>query len=372
MKGCLVLENGRVFHGDLIGATQQAYGEVVFHTGMTGYQEILTDPSYAGQIVVMTYPLIGNCGLNVRDFEAQKPWLTGFITSEACDLPSHHESEGTLADYLAKQGIVGLTGVDTRRLVQTIRQHGSLKGYIVAQDQREHLVAGMTETASEKGSLFPALPRDTVKRVTTPTIYTHTKHGDSHVVLLDFGAKANIARSLAGIGCRVTVVPATTSFDKIQALEPDGIMLSNGPGDPQDCADLLPTIRRLGETYPMFGICLGHQLIALAYGARTEKMKFGHRGSNHPVKSLATGQVWMTSQNHGYTVSEADFPAALTVTHRNVNDGTVEGIAHAELPVFSVQFHPEAAPGPQESYELFLQFLVLIRERKGQQLVYAT
>lgn len=366
MKGCLVLENGRVFHGEIIGATHQAYGEVVFHTGMTGYQEILTDPSYAGQIVVMTYPLIGNYGLNRRDFEAKKPWLTGFVTSEACESPSHYESEQTLSEYLASQGIVGLTDVDTRRLVQTIREHGSLKGYIVAAEVADKIREGAEALA------FPLLPRDWVTRVTTAASYSHTAEGEHHVVLLDFGAKANIADSLAALGCRVTVVPAQTSAEAIRALKPDGIMLSNGPGDPADCWELLPVIRKLGQEFPMFGICLGHQLIALAYGGQTEKMKFGHRGSNHPVKDLATGRVRMTSQNHGYTVSEANFPAALQVTHRHVNDGSVEGIAHRQLPVFSVQFHPEAAPGPQDAHALFLQFLALIGERKGQQLVYAT
>ncbi|MGB8955972.1 MAG: carbamoyl phosphate synthase small subunit [Tumebacillaceae bacterium] len=363
MKGCLVLENGKVFSGELIGAARRGYGEVVFHTGMTGYQEILTDPSYANQIVVMTYPLIGNYGINADDFEAIKPWLTGFVTAEACDMPSHYKSKQTLHDYLASQGIVGLTGVDTRGLVRTIREHGSLKGYIVPVPKAD---------LSDSNMNFPALPKDVVKMVTTRQMYRHTTTGDLHVVLVDFGAKGNIADSLAALGCKVTVVPATTTLEEIHALQPDGIMLSNGPGDPADCADLLPMIAKLGEFYPVFGICLGHQLLALAYGGKTEKMKFGHRGSNHTVRDNATGKVWITSQNHGYHVSTASLPAWIEVTHVNVNDGSVEGIRHRSLPVFSVQFHPEAAPGPEDAQPLFHQFLHNMKERKGHQLVYAT
>ncbi|MBL0386991.1 glutamine-hydrolyzing carbamoyl-phosphate synthase small subunit [Tumebacillus sp. ITR2] len=363
MKGYLVLENGHRFSGELIGAVRRGYGEVVFHTGMTGYQEILTDPSYANQIVVMTYPLIGNYGINAEDFEAKKPWLTGFITSDACSKPSHNASEKTLHTYLEEQGIVGLTGVDTRSLVRMIRQHGSLKGYIVSGAEIEMVDGSFT---------FPDLPRDLVKKVTTPVITQHTAEGEHHVVLLDFGAKGNIANSLAAHGCRVTVVPATTSLEIIRALQPDGIMLSNGPGDPQDNLDLLPTIRALGEEFPVFGICLGHQLIGLAYGAKTHKMKFGHRGSNHPVKDLRTGKVHITSQNHGYTVDDATLPSVLEVTHVNVNDGTVEGVRHRTLPVFSVQYHPEAAPGPEDARELFVEFTTQMNERKGHRLVYAT
>ncbi|MGZ4107464.1 MAG: carbamoyl phosphate synthase small subunit [Tumebacillaceae bacterium] len=360
MKGSLVLENGRIFTGEIIGATKRGYGEVVFHTGMTGYQEILTDPSYANQIVVMTYPLIGNYGINQDDFEAHKPWLTGFVTGETCDAPSHYKCERTLHDYLEAHGIVGLTGVDTRTLVREIRAHGSLKGYIVEAN------------AETESFAFPDLPREVVKMVTARASYTHTATGELHVVLLDFGAKANIANSLSALGCRVTVVPATTKVEEIRALNPDGIMLSNGPGDPVACADLLPTIRTLAEEFPVFGICLGHQLLALAFGGATEKMKFGHRGSNHPVKELKTGKVYITSQNHGYTVNENKLPSMLEVTHRNVNDGTVEGLQHKTLPVFSVQYHPEACPGPQDARVLFERFLYLMNERKGHRLAYAT
>ncbi len=359
MKGVLVLENGSRFSGELIGCVRKGYGEVVFHTGMTGYQEILTDPSYAEQIVVMTYPLIGNYGINGDDFEAKRPWLTGFVTGETCDYPSHFRQEQTLDQYLSEQGIVGLTGVNTRSLVKMIREEGSLKGYILP----ANLLAD-----GEKFD-FPALPRDLVRRVSTKQTYQHSVQGESHVVLVDFGAKENIAGALTRLGCRVTVVPADTEFEQIARLQPDGIMLSNGPGDPADCADLLPLIKRLATAYPLFGICLGHQLLAMSFGATTEKMRFGHRGSNHPVQDLRSGKVWITSQNHSYSVRREGFPAELVVTHKHVNDDSIEGVAHSVLPAFSVQFHPEACPGPQDAEALFHRFLALMNERKGSQLV---
>ncbi|ARU61378.1 carbamoyl phosphate synthase small subunit [Tumebacillus avium] len=362
MKGVLVLENGRQFRGELIGSSDWSYGEVVFHTGMTGYQEILTDPSYAGQIVAMTYPLIGNYGINEQDFEAKRPWLTGFITGEACDSPSHFRSKVTLHEYLAQHGITGLTGVNTRALVKTIREAGSLKGYVLPESR----------LAEAEQFQYPALPRDLVQMVSTKEMRRINVGGELHVVLLDFGAKENISGSLARLGCQVTIVPAGTSFEKIAALQPDGIMLSNGPGDPADCAEYLPLVKKLAETYPLFGICLGHQLLALAFGAQTGKMGFGHRGSNHPVQDLQTGKVWITSQNHGYSVQEHGLPHGLVVTHRHVNDGTIEGVAHQSLPAFSVQFHPEACPGPQDAEILFHRFLAGMKERKGSQLVSST
>jgi len=357
-----------MFAGDWLGAAMpqgQPYGEVVFNTGMTGYQEILTDPSYAGQIVVMTYPLMGNYGINGEDFEAEQPWLSGFVTGEVCPVPSHHRSGQSLDAYLQQQGIGGLTGVDTRALVRTIRAAGSLKGWLLNEAQMELYRSGQRELT------WPAMPTDLVQRVTTDSVYARSLYGELHVVLLDCGMKANIADSLARLGCRVTVVPASTSVDAIRALRPDGVLLSNGPGDPTDCAALLPVIRQLGHEYPLFGICLGHQLLALAYGAQTEKLKFGHRGSNHPVREVQTGKVWITAQNHGYTVCEP-LPTELRVTHRNVNDGTVEGLEHVSRPVFSVQFHPEAAPGPQEAHELFTRFLAAMTERRGGRLACAT
>jgi carbamoyl-phosphate synthase small subunit len=357
MKGSLVLENGRIFPGQLAGGSRMKAGEVVFHTGMTGYQEILTDPSYAGQIVVMTYPLIGNYGLNAFDFEAKRPYLAGFVTGEACRRPNHYLQERTLEEYLAQYDIPLLTGVDTRALVRVIREHGSVRGVFVP------------ESADVTKIEFGTRDRDLVKQVTTPVAYSFSEQGEYHVVLFDFGAKSNIAQSLADAGCRVTVVPATATAEQVRALRPDGIMLSNGPGDPLDCLDLLGTVRTLASEFPTFGICLGHQLLALAFGARTEKMRFGHRGSNHPVHDLRTDKIWITSQNHGYTVSEASLPPHLNVTHRNVNDGTVEGLRHRDLPVFSVQFHPEACPGPMDARGLFDEFMQLLEERKGQHLV---
>nr|WP_040393409.1 carbamoyl phosphate synthase small subunit [Effusibacillus pohliae] len=364
MKGRLILENGQMFAGTIIGKPRRGYGEVVFHTGMTGYQEILTDPSYAGQIVVMTYPLIGNYGINPQDFESRKPWLSGFVTAEACDEPSHWQSNQTLSDYLTEQGIVGLTGVDTRTIVRMIRDKGALKGWIVPDE------GGDPPTADELD--FPETMKGHVERVTTPAMYQASESGRYHVVVIDFGTKTNIIRSLVHMGCKVTVVPARTSFETIRELRPDGILLSNGPGDPIDCADVLPTIRKLAGTYPLMGICLGHQLLALAFGAKTGKMLFGHRGSNHPVKELTSGRVWITSQNHGYAVLAEDIPAALEVTHINVNDGSIEGIRVKSLPAFSVQFHPEACPGPRDSEGLFEKFLQHMAEQGERHLVHAT
>ncbi|MFC4768308.1 carbamoyl phosphate synthase small subunit [Effusibacillus consociatus] len=364
MKGRLVLENGQIFTGTMIGRLTRGFGEVVFHTGMTGYQEILTDPSYAGQIVVMTYPLIGNYGINPEDFESRKAWLSGFVTAEACDEPSHWQSNQTLSDYLAEQGVVGLTGVDTRTIVRIIRDKGAMKGWILPDVENEPIQVGQLE--------FPETMKGHVDHVTTPAMYPASTNGNYHVVVVDFGVKSNIVQSVVNLGCKVTVVPARTSFETIQSLNPDGILLSNGPGDPMDCADVLPTIRKLAETYPLMGICLGHQLLSLAFGAKTGKMLFGHRGSNHPVKELASGRIWITSQNHGYAVLDGQIPDELEVTHINVNDGTIEGVRVKGLPVFSVQFHPEACPGPRDSELLFETFMQHMAEREGRHLVYAT
>ncbi|GAX90837.1 carbamoyl phosphate synthase small subunit [Effusibacillus lacus] len=364
MQGRLILENGEIFEGTIIGRSRRGYGEVVFHTGMTGYQEILTDPSYTGQIVVMTYPLIGNYGINPADFESRKPWLSGFVTAEACEEPSHWQSKQTLSDYLAEQDIVGLTGVDTRSIVRMIRDKGAMKGWILPVTGNESVEAGDLE--------FPETEQGKVDLVTTPVVYEVSATGNYHVVVMDFGVKTNILRSLVQMGCRVTVVPAGTSFEVIRDLRPDGILLSNGPGDPLDCAEILPVIRKLAETYPVMGICLGHQLLSLAFGAQTGKMLFGHRGSNHPVKDLTTGRIWITSQNHGYAVLGDHIPAALEVTHVNVNDGTIEGVRVKGLPAFSVQFHPEACPGPRDSEELFERFLQFMAQQEERHLAYAT
>ena len=350
MKGKLILEDGSVFHGELLGEAE-ALGEVVFNTGMTGYQEILTDPSYCGQIVTLTYPLVGNYGVAERFQQSRQPFVKGFVIGELCDQPSNWTMEGSLGDYLQKNKIPCLHGVDTRAVTRKIRTTGAMRGIIVAANLGEAEIAERWQQT---------LSAEVVNEVTTPERYEMGNAGP-HVVVMDFGIKQNILRSLAEHGCRLTVVPADTSYQEIRALQPDGVFLSNGPGDPKAVPFAIETIRAMIGRWPMFGICLGHQLLALAFGADTYKMKFGHRGSNHPVKNLASGRVHITSQNHGYAVREESLAdKGLVVTHRAVNDGSVEGMKHQLLPVFSVQYHPEAAPGPDDNVYLFEQFMDLL------------
>ncbi|MBX6352210.1 MAG: glutamine-hydrolyzing carbamoyl-phosphate synthase small subunit [Thermoflavifilum sp.] len=347
----LVLENGAVFTGTAFGAEGESFGEVVFNTGMTGYQEILTDPSYHGQIVTMTYPLIGNYGINVDDAESRRPYVYGFVVREYAEVPSHHKSVETLDAYLKRHGIIGISGVDTRKLTKMIRERGTMKAVLTTLDTP-------IEVLREK--LAQPLPTDHIDHVTTPVIYRCP--GDGHrVVFMDFGAKQGTLRALLSRRCDVIVVPARTSAEEILAWRPHGVMLSNGPGDPMDVPYAIDTVAQLLGKVPMFGICLGHQLMALACGARTEKMRFGHRGVNHPVKDLRTGRIHITSQNHGYMVSEASLAGTdLILTHVNQNDGTVEGLAHARYPAFCVQYHPEARPGPDDSDGLFDEFIRLM------------
>jgi carbamoyl-phosphate synthase small subunit len=350
MKGKLILEDGSVFYGTLVGDST-AVGEVVFNTGMTGYQEILTDPSYCGQIVALTYPLIGNYGVAELFQQSRKSFVRGFIISELCEEPSNYQCENTLIQYLTENEIPCIYGVDTRAITRRIRSNGTMKGVIVPEDASEEVVKKYFD-------LVPVMKE--VQEVTTPEVYVMENSGP-HIVVMDFGIKRNILNSLHNLGCKLTILPADATSEEILKLNPDGIFLSNGPGDPKDVPYAIETIKELIGKKPIFGICLGHQLIALALGADTYKMKFGHRGSNQPVKNLLTARVHITSQNHGYAVEESSLKNIdVLITHRSVNDNTVEGMRHKELPVFSVQYHPEASPGPDDNTYLFDEFMALL------------
>ncbi|GAB6181093.1 glutamine-hydrolyzing carbamoyl-phosphate synthase small subunit [Desulfotomaculum defluvii] len=350
MKAYIVLEDGSVFTGKGFGATGENFGEVVFNTSMTGYQEILTDPSYCGQIVVMTYPLIGNYGINNDDFEAKSSFVKGLVVKEECESPSNWRVSNKIHEYLSREGISGIAGIDTRALTRHIRNHGTMRGIISSQ-------AITPQELVEKLINSPAITgQDFVPTVATKEIYTVPGYGH-RVVLVDFGAKTNIIRCLSKRNCEIVVVPPNTSSQDILALNPEGIMLSNGPGDPTDVPYAIQTVQELIGKLPIFGICLGHQILGLALGAKTYKLKFGHRGANHPVKDLISGRVYITAQNHGYAVDRESLPADIRISHINLNDNTVEGISHKDLPIFSVQYHPEAAPGPSDSEYLFDNFL---------------
>ena len=354
MEGKLILEDGSVFQGELLNNIK-ATGEVVFNTGMTGYQESLTDPSYCRQILTLTYPMVGNYGIADLFMQSRKSFVNGFVIGELCQEGSNWHYETSLADFLTKQGVPCLYHVDTRAVTRKIRSAGTMKGIIVPDD------AARTEI----DELFAVpIKKDVVMEVTTPERYTlGSEQNDApHVVAMDFGIKQNILTSLQQLGCRITVVPAGTAAKEVLDLNPDGIFLSNGPGDPADVPEIVEEVKKLIGTKPIFGICLGHQLLARAMGAKTYKLKFGHRGCNQPVKNLLTGRVQISSQNHGFAVdadSLKDLP--LEVTHINVNDGTVEGMRHKELPIFSVQYHPEASPGPDDNMYLFDQFWTMLK-----------
>jgi carbamoyl-phosphate synthase small subunit len=347
----LLLENGLVFEGQSFGASGTSFGEVVFNTGMVGYQEVLTDPSYCGQIVTMTYPLIGNYGVNVDDFESRRPHVKGFVVRTYSEIPSHFQSTSSLDQFLKDFGIIGIAGIDTRKLTKAIRSHGTMK-------------AVLTTDAVPDDELLKALcaplPTDQIDQVTTPMIYRCPGNG-RRIVAMDFGMKQGVIRSLLARNCHVIVVPARTTAAEVLAYQPAGVMLSNGPGDPESVPYAIDTVRQLLGEVPIFGICLGHQLISLACGAKTEKMRFGHRGANHPVKDLRTGKVAISSQNHGYMVTADSLAGTdLVLTHINQNDGTVEGVAHSKVPAFCVQYHPEARPGPDDSDNLFDAFMDMI------------
>ncbi len=361
----LLLEDGRAFAGEAVGAERIATGEVVFNTSMMGYQEVLTDPSYAGQIVTMTYPLIGNYGVTREDEESPHPQVAGFVVREMARVHSGWRAEGSLPAYLERNGIVAISEVDTRALTRHIRSAGAMRGAIAPAGVSRDDVMAMIQAHPRMENL------DLTGDVTTTREYVVPAVGIErfHVVAYDFGVKAHSPRLLADRGCRVTVVPAATPLESVLEREPDGLFLSNGPGDPQAVEPALRAIRAAGdEGMPIFGICLGHQLVARAYGARTYKLLYGHRGGNHPVRRLDTGEVEITAQNHGFAVrggegDEVPDAPAVRLTHVNLNDGTVEGIEHRELPIFSVQYHPESAPGPHDSRYLFDRFVSRMEER---------
>ncbi len=390
-RAVLSLETGEHFFGYAHGAGGEAGGEVVFNTSMTGYQEISTDPSYRGQIVVLAYPLINNYGANRDDLESRRPWLAGLVVRQLAEHASNWRNQLSLNDFLAEFGIPVLSGIDTRRLVRILRSGGVRKGLLSRVDGRlpecdrfpwitgrVDFPAGFLSALAGRAAAVPALSaQHLIEEVTYGRAYEFVaepwapwptpamRDSCPRIALLDTGAKSNIARSLTARGCQVNVLPYGSSAASIEALAPDGIVLANGPGDPEAAVKAVNTVRSIVGQYPLMGICLGHQILGLAIGAQTSRLKFGHRGSNHPVKELASGRVCITSQNHGFQVEADSIPAdsGFTVSHINLNDGSVEGLAHRRLPVFSVQYHPEAAPGPQDNQHLFDRFLDLVEGR---------
>lgn len=355
VKAELILENGAKFKGSAFGYIKEAVGEIVFTTGMTGYQETLTDPSFAGQIVTMTYPLIGNYGINLEDMESRKPFLKGFIVREKCDMPNNWRCEMEIDGFLKQNKIIGLEGIDTRALTKIIRQNGTMKGIITTRvdDLTQSQIKQKFDTYTNK---------NVVSEVTTDEKYVINGKG-THLAVLDFGIKRGILRDLQKRGCKITVFPAFSSADEMLCENPDAFFLGNGPGDPMDLPQITETVKVLIESgKPVLGICLGHQLISLALGCTTSKLKFGHHGANHPVKDIKTGRVYITSQNHNYVVDKLSDD--VEVTFVNVNDGSIEGIRHKTKPIMSVQFHPEASPGPMDTQILFDGFLKLIEEVK--------
>ena len=342
-QGYLTLETGEVFEGVLIGAKKNSLGEVVFNTSMTGYQEIITDPSYAGQIITFCYPIIGNYGINALDDESITPALSGVVIGDLCETPSHYQSIHKFSEKLKDAGVPGIAGVDTRLLVKTIRSRGTVKGYL----------------SNTKKSSFSTSEKEPfwVEKVSTKKTQFFGNWGP-HIVLIDFGYKKSILNALLEENCAVTIVPYNTPFEKITAMNPDGVLLSNGPGDPMELKKWFPEIKKITQAYSTLGICLGHQLIALAYGAKTAQLAYGHRGGNHPVKELNTGKVKITAQNHGYVVIDESIDKnVFEVTYRNVNDQSIEGLKHQKYPIQTVQFHPEAHPGPSDTEYILKDFV---------------
>jgi carbamoyl-phosphate synthase small subunit len=390
LEAILALEDGRVWRGRAFGARASTVGEVVFNTAMTGYQEILTDPSYCGQIVTMTYPLIGNYGVNSEDIESRRVFAEGLVVRELSRTVSNWRAEESLDDYLGSVGVPGISDIDTRSIVRHIRERGSMRGCLSTEETDEQAVIARARRAPEMIGL------DLASAVTCrePYVWTDDQsyaYGSPrllhpnvkaeaatnappdaaiirprfNVVAYDFGLKHNSLRNMAALGCRVTVVPAHTSAEDVIALAPDGIWLSNGPGDPEPLTGVVANLRKLIGRFPIFGICLGHQLLGLAFGGRTYKLPFGHHGGNQPVKDLATGRVEITAQNHGFAVDADSLPAGCIITHINLNDNTVEGLAHRDFPVYSVQYHPEAGPGPHDPAHLFDKFVEMMERNRG-------
>ena len=359
----LVLEDGSIYRGLAFGDTsQRTHGEVVFNTSMTGYQEILTDPSYAGQIVVPTYPLIGNYGINREDFESRKIQVSGFVVRDHCDAPSHPTSEMTLDDFLKSQGILGISGVDTRAITRRLRTSGVMMGTIAVDEPPGQALARLRKSPTYDGVDF-------VREVSTSVPYSwdtfmpgaNPVETRFRVLISDCGLKYNILRNLRARGCEVMAYPATASADELLAMKPDGVLMSPGPGDPDLLDYAVETAKGLSGRVPMMGICLGNQIIARAFGGRNYKLKFGHRGGNHPVREIATGRVHITAQNHGYAVDADSLPSEIEVSHINLNDGTVEGLRHRSLPIMSIQYHSEASPGPRDNEYLFDRFIEMVR-----------
>ena len=360
-KAILVLEDGRTFRGESFGAGGETFGEMVFNTSMSGYQEILTDPSYAGQIVCMTYPLIGNYGVNEEDSESRRPWVEGFVVREASRVASNWRSTETLDSYLKRYKIVGIERLDTRALVRHIRSKGAMRGAISSIDLDEKSLLERVLSSPEMQN------RELASQVTTDESFEYESSGDEkfHVVCFDFGVKTNSLREFANLNCRLTVIPSDTSAEAVLKMKPDGIFLSNGPGDPSAMKTVVEEIRQLAESnVPMFGICLGHQVLAQSFGGETYKLLFGHRGGNQPIKDLASGKIEIAAHNHGFAVDAKSLPAEIEITHVNLNDETVAGIKHKTLPIFSVQYHPESAPGPHDSEYLFRRFIELMKENQ--------
>lgn len=371
MKAILVLEDGKAFEGQSFGATGERAGEVVFNTGLTGYQEIITDPSYKGQIVAMTYPHIGNVGINREDGESAGLHLTGLIVRDLCPAPSNWRASEGLAEHLARHGVMALTGVDTRALTRHLRTRGAMKAVISTESDDPARLQALAQAAPSTSDV------DLVTQVTCPAPYAWEEGTDPqwrlarppaggppwHVAAYDCGVKRNMLRLLIDLGCRITVVPAWTSAEQVLALQPEGVLLSNGPGDPQCVPYLVENVRQLAGRVPIMGICLGHQVLGLALGGRTHKLRFGHHGGNQPVKDLRTGEVQITSQNHNFVVDlESLPPGDVEVTHLNLNDGTVEGMRHTRWPILSVQHHPEASMGPHDAETLFRRFIEMIAD----------